>query len=192
MKRIEANILIIDDDEDILISAELLLKQKYSRIITLNSPKEINKLISTVDLDLILLDMNYRVGYNDGKEGIYWLKHILEINPEIAVILMTAYGEVPLAVEAIKLGAFDFILKPWNNEKLLSNVNTALALKQSRKKVEVFKSNQVGIGDNFVIGNSEAIQKMESTIKKVSDTSAHILILGENGTGKQHVAQRIH
>ena len=99
MKKREANILVIDDDDDVLISAKLFLKQEYTEIITLNDPREINKLVSTMDLDLILLDMNYRMGYNDGKEGIYWLKRIKEINPDIAVILMTAYGEISLAVE---------------------------------------------------------------------------------------------
>ena len=117
MKKTEATILVIDDDEDVLITANLLLKQNYTKIITRSNPREINRLVSTESIDLILLDMNYRVGFNDGKEGMYWLKRILEINPEIVVILMTAFGEVELAVEAIKTGAFDFILKPWSNEK---------------------------------------------------------------------------
>ena len=109
MSKINATILIIDDDEDVLLSAKLLLKKQYENVITKNSPKEINQLISTQKIDIIVLDMNYRIGFNDGKEGIYWLKHILSINPKMVIILMTAYGEVELAVECIKNGAFDFI-----------------------------------------------------------------------------------
>ena len=188
----EANILIIDDDEDILLSAQLLLKREYSNVITQNNPKEINQLISTVDLDLILLDMNYRVGFNDGKEGIYWLKRIKEVNPEIAVILMTAYGEVELAVEAIKIGALDFILKPWNNEKLLNTIRTAVELKHSKKKIKGLETATNPENTNMVIGSSEAMKELQGVIDKVSDTSANVLILGENGTGKQHIARKIH
>ncbi len=198
MKKTEATILVIDDDEDVLITANLLLKQKYTKIITRNNPREINRLISTESIDLILLDMNYRVGFNDGKEGMYWLKHILEINPEIVVILMTAFGEVELAVDAIKTGAFDFILKPWSNEKFLATVNAALELHRSNQKLKVLKTTNKALKEEIekgfgpIIGSSAAMQKVIATIKKVSDTPANVLILGENGTGKQHLAREIH
>ena len=120
MSKSKATILIIDDDEDVLLSAKLLLKKLYENVITRNNPKEINQLISEENIDVVVLDMNYRIGFNDGKEGIYWLKHILSVNSKMVVILMTAYGEVELAVNAIKMGAFDFILKPWSNEKFLA------------------------------------------------------------------------
>ncbi len=198
MKKTEATILVIDDDEDVLITVNLLLKQKYSRIITRSNPREINRLVSTESIDLILLDMNYRLGFNDGKEGMYWLKHILEINPEIVVILMTAFGEVELAVEAIKTGAFDFILKPWSNEKFLATINAALELRLSNLKLKVLKTTnkalkeEIDSGFGPIIGSSDAMQKVIETIRKVSDTPVNILILGENGTGKQHIAREIH
>ena len=134
MVKTNATIVIIDDDEDVLLSAKLLLKKRYSKVIIKNNPKEINQLVSSEEIDVIVLDMNYRIGFNDGKEGMYWLKHIMDIKPEIIVVLMTAYGEVELAVEAIKKGAFDFILKPWSNEKFLATINAGLKLSSSRRK----------------------------------------------------------
>ena len=198
MKKTEATILVIDDDEDVLITANLLLKQKYTKIITRSNPREINRLITTEPIDLILLDMNYRVGFNDGKEGMYWLKHIREINPDIVLILMTAFGEVELAVEAIKTGAFDFILKPWSNEKFLATINAGLELRRSKQKLKALKSTNKALKEELnkgfgpIIGSSEPMQKVIETIKKVSDTPANVLILGENGTGKQHIAREIH
>ena len=109
MSKTTATILIVDDDDDVLLSAKLLLKKKYTKIITRTSPKEINELLSKENIDLIVLDMNYRIGFNDGKEGMYWLKHIKNINPNMVVLLMTAYGEVELAVNAIKEGAWSNI-----------------------------------------------------------------------------------
>jgi len=198
MQKTNATILIIDDDEDVLLSAKLLLKKQFEKVITRNNPKEINQLISKEEIDVIVLDMNYRIGFNDGKEGIYWLKHILSINPQMVIILMTAYGEVELAVNAIKMGAFDFILKPWSNEKFLATINAALVLSSSNKKIAILehtnevlqKSNDQKFGP--IIGRSSAMQEVMNTIKKVSATDASILILGENGTGKQHLAREIH
>ena len=198
MLKTNATILIIDDDEDVLLSAKLLLKKQFEKVITRNNPKEINQLISKEEIDVIVLDMNYRIGFNDGKEGIYWLKHILSINPKMVIILMTAYGEVELAVNAIKMGAFDFILKPWSNEKFLATINAALVLSNSNKKIAILehtnevlqKSNDQKFGP--IIGRSSAMKQVMNTIKKVSVTDASILILGENGTGKQHLAREIH
>jgi len=198
MAKNQAAILIIDDDEDILLSAKLLLKRHYTNIITRNNPSEINQLISTETIDVIVLDMNYRIGFNDGKEGLYWLKHILNINHEMVVILMTAYGEVELAVDAIKKGAFDFILKPWTNEKFLATINAGLELRKSNRKISILKSTNEALTNNInqkfgeVIGKSEAMQQVMNVIEKVSPTDACILVLGENGTGKQHLAREIH
>lgn len=198
MSKKQATILIIDDDEDVLLSAKLLLKKQYTNIITRNNPKEINQLISTEPIDVIVLDMNYRIGFNDGKEGMYWLKHILSINPKMVVILMTAYGEVELAVDAIKKGAFDFILKPWSNEKFLATIHAGLGLSRSNHKISILKSTNEALSQNIdhkfgpVIGKSKAMQDVMDVIEKVSVTDANMLILGENGTGKQHLAREIH
>jgi DNA-binding NtrC family response regulator len=198
MVKNRANILIIDDDEDVLLSAKLLLKKHYTNIITRNNPKEINHLISTESIDMIILDMNYRIGYNDGKEGTYWLKHILSIKPEMVVILMTAYGEVQLAVDSIKNGAFDFILKPWSNEKFLATIHAGLELSRSNHKISILESTNEVLRKNIdqqfgpIIGKSAAMQNLMDIIDKVSITDANLLILGENGTGKQHLAREIH
>ncbi len=198
MAKINATILVIDDDDDILLSAKLLLKKHYQNVITRNSPKEINQLITTEEIDLIVLDMNYRIGFNDGKEGMYWLKHILSINPKMIVILMTAYGEVELAVNAIKIGAFDFILKPWTNEKFLATIHAGLELNKSNKQVTILKQTNASLLKSSdakfgpVIGKSQSMLNILNTIDKVSTTDANILILGANGTGKQHIAREIH
>ncbi len=198
MSKTQATILIIDDDDDILLSAKLLLKKHYTTIITRSNPKEINQLLSEENIDVIVLDMNYRIGFNDGKEGMYWLNHIMSINDKMIVILMTAYGEVELAVNAIKQGAFDFILKPWSNEKFLATIRTGLELSTSKRKISILKSTnealQKNIDDKFgpLIGKSIAMTQLMETVEKVSVTDANVLILGENGTGKQHIAREIH
>jgi DNA-binding NtrC family response regulator len=198
MSKTQANILIIDDDEDVLLSAKLLLKKQYTNIITRTNPREINQLLSIEAIDIVVLDMNYRIGFNDGKEGMYWLKHVLDINPKMIVVLMTAYGEVALAVEAIKKGAFDFILKPWSNEKFLATIHAGLELSKSNHKISILKSSNEALVKNIdqkfgpIIGKSIAMKQVMEVIKKVSPTDASILILGENGTGKQHLAREIH
>jgi len=198
LTKTKATILIIDDDEDILLSAKFLLKKHYSDIIIRNNPKEINNLLSTESIDVIILDMNYRIGYNDGKEGMYWLKHIMSIRPLMVVILMTAYGQVELAVEAIKNGAFDFILKPWSNDKFLATIHAGLQLSKTKHKVSILESANEVLGKTIdqkfgpIIGKSDAMKNVMDVIDKVSVTQANILILGENGTGKQHLAREIH
>lgn len=195
---IDANILVIDDDDDILLSAKLLLKQHFRQVITCKSPKEINVLLSRNEIDLILLDMNYQKGSSDGREGLYWLEHILSIDKDYIVILMTAYGNVELAVQAIKKGATDFILKPWENERLFATLSSATKLRQSNKKVKklekIHSSLQKDMIRNFdhLIGNSEPIQKLQNVLVKVAPTDANVLILGENGTGKQVFAYELH
>ena len=193
-----ANILIIDDDEDVLLSAKMLLKNSYSQVLTLNDPKKINEVISRENIDLIVLDMNYRIGINDGKEGMYWLEHILSINDKIVVILMTAYGEVELAVKAVKMGAFDFILKPWTNEKFLATVQAGIRYRTSNQEISRLKSANAALSNEqdkkfgSIVGESSSMQELMTVIEKVSKTDASVLILGENGTGKQHIAREIH
>lgn len=198
MAKTDATILIIDDDEDILLSAKLLLKKHYSRVLIKDNPKELNQLLSSEPVDVIVLDMNYRIGFNDGKEGMYWLRHILDVRPEMVVVLMTAYGEVELAVNAIKKGAFDFILKPWTNEKFLATIQAGLKLSKSRNKVSLLSGAKEVLERNIdqkfgpIVGKSQEMLKVMEVVDKVSITDANILILGENGTGKQHLAREIH
>ncbi len=198
MAKSKATVLIVDDDEDILLSAKLLLKKHFTHILIRNSPKELNQLLSTESIDVIILDMNYRIGFNDGKEGMYWLKHIISIKPQMVVILMTAYGEVELAVDSIKKGAFDFILKPWTNEKFLATIHAGLELSKTKQKVSLLESANEVLEENIsqkfgpVIGSSLAMQKIMKVVDKVGKTDANMLILGENGTGKQHLAREVH
>lgn len=195
---IEATVLVIDDDDDILLSARLFLKQHFNQVITCKSPKEINVLLSRNEVDIILLDMNYQKGASDGREGLYWLEHILSIDKDYVVILMTAYGNVELAVQAIKKGATDFILKPWENEKLFATLSSASRLRQSNKKVKklekIHSSLQKDISRQFenIVGDSEPIKRLQNTLVKVAPTDANVLILGENGTGKQVFAYELH
>ena len=191
-------ILIIDDDEDVLTSARLLLKRHYRNVDTLSNPSELNRILGHKDPHVILLDMNFRKGVNDGREGLYWLKYIKEVTPETQVVLMTAYGEVELAVMAIKEGAFDFVLKPWNNEKLLATIQLALRFGRERKKVqqlEITKKNleeTIALPTNDFVARSSAMKSLMSDLNKVAATDANILLLGENGTGKSVLAMRLH
>lgn len=191
-------ILIVDDDEDVLTSARLLMKQYYEKVQTASDPREINSALTKIQPDLILLDMNFRRGVNDGREGLYWLNHIKEVSPETQVILMTAYGEVEIAVEAIKKGAFDFVLKPWTNEKLLSTVSNALKYGRELKKVEQLSQTKhtleenIGIKNEDFITRSPAMKELMKTLEKIAATDANVLLLGENGTGKSVLAMALH
>ena len=195
---LDATVLIIDDDDDILLSARLFLKQQVKEVITCKSPKEINVLLSKNEVDIILLDMNYQKGASDGREGLYWLEHILSIDKDYVVILMTAFGNVELAVKAIKKGATDFILKPWENEKLFATLSASSKLRASNRKLnkleKIHSSLQKDIARGFehIIGEAEGIRDLQNTLIKVAPTDANVLILGENGTGKQVFAHEIH
>ncbi|KQC01690.1 sigma-54 dependent transcriptional regulator [Pedobacter sp. Hv1] len=194
----EANILVIDDDDDILLSARLFLKQHFNQVLTCKSPREINVLLSKNEVDIILLDMNYQKGASDGREGLYWLEHILSIDKDYVVILMTAFGNVELAVQAIKKGATDFILKPWENEKLFATLSAAAKLRQSNKKVKKLEKIHTSIQSDMarkfehIVGNDDSVQQLQKTLVKVAPTDANVLILGENGTGKQVFAYELH
>lgn len=188
MKKTQANILIIDDQEDILFAAKMLLKKHFEIIYTLNNPKNVVQLLVENSIDVVLLDMNYRIGFEDGREGLYLLKEIKTLSPKTIVILMTAFGKVETAVEGLKSGAFDYVLKPWENEKLVAAVKQAVD--ESRKEQK--KINKNSDLNSFFIGNSDVIKKAYSLADKVSKTDANVLILGENGTGKYVLANYIH
>ncbi|WP_439553652.1 sigma-54-dependent transcriptional regulator [Flavobacterium macrobrachii] len=188
MKKTNANILVIDDQEDILFAAKMLLKKHFETIFTLNNPKNVIQLLAENDIDVVLLDMNYRFGFEDGREGLYFLKEIKTLSPKTIVILMTAFGKVETAVEGLKNGAFDYVLKPWENEKLLETVKQAVdESRKTRKKAEKETPTE-----RYYIGESKTIQKAYSLGEKVAKTDANVLILGENGTGKFVMAHYIH
>jgi DNA-binding NtrC family response regulator len=193
-----SKILIIDDDRDILETARMFLKQEFTSVRIEEKPASALALLKEQEFDVILLDMNFKKGVNDGEEGFHWLGEILKIDPNAVVILITAYGEVDLAVKAMKMGATDFVLKPWKNQKLLATILAALQLRQTRKEVEKLKVTQEKLSDEIdhpysdFIGLSPAIQRVRELISRVAITDADILILGENGTGKELVARAIH
>ena len=188
MKKTQANILVIDDQEDILFAAKMLLKKHFEAVYTINNPRNVLKLLAENPIDVVLLDMNYRIGFEDGREGLYLLKEIKTLSPRTIVILMTAFGKVETAVEGLKSGAFDYVLKPWDNEKLVSVVKQAVD--ESRREQK--KNNKNTDVNSFFIGNSESIKKAYSLADKVAKTDANVLILGENGTGKYVLANHIH
>lgn len=194
----EGRILVVDDDSDVLTSVRLLLKKQFREVQTRNNPIEINELVSTGHFDLVLLDMNFSKGEHNGRAGFYWLSRILEINPETVVVMMTAYGEIELAVKAIKQGATDFVLKPWKNEKLVATLLSALRLRKSKLEVEKLRDTQQRLHKDLdqpfdhLIGKSKAFRKVMDTVRKVAKTDANVLILGENGTGKEVVARALH
>lgn len=198
MKKVSAHILVIDDDPDVLHTCRIVLKPHFSNITVESNPEQINYLLNHNQYDVVLLDMNYTTGATSGKEGLFWLKNIMTKNPRQQVIMMTAYGDIKLAVEAMKIGAADFVVKPWENEKLQATVYAAYNHHQSRQEVEELKSKNSGLtqllgGEEAeIIGRSEAMRKIFVTIDKVAGTDANILILGDNGTGKEMVARALH
>jgi len=193
-----SHILVVDDDTDVLQAAKLFLKQHVAKVDTEKNPRSIPNLIKNNNYDVILLDMNFTEDVSSGKEGFQWLQRVLDIDPSLAVVLITAYGDVEKAVKAIKMGATDFVLKPWQNEKLLATVNSALNLTQSRRQVDVLKTQQKQLSAEIdqhyqdIIGRSPAMNKVFQTIEKVAKTDANVLITGENGTGKELVARALH
>jgi len=191
-------ILIVDDSEDILFSASLLLKKYFKVVTTETNPQLIPVLLENHEYDIVLLDMNFAKDQTSGKEGFYWLEQIKQLDKEIVVILITAYGDVEIAVQAIRKGATDFVLKPWQNEKLLATISAALELRDSKIEADKLRNQQeqlsADLDHNFqeIIGESPAIRKVFDTINKVAKTDANILISGENGTGKELFARALH
>jgi len=198
MKKKSGKVLVIDDDEDILQAARLLLKQYVGQVHTEKNPKSIPSLLKNDNYDVIFLDMNFAKGATTGEEGFHWLDKILNLDPNAVVVLITAYGDVEMAVKAIKEGATDFILKPWQNERMIATLSSALNLRQSRTEAKNLRTKQQQLSQDMdqpfheFIGKSPAIQNVFSDIQKVAKTDANVLILGENGTGKELVARELH
>jgi len=192
------SVLIVDDDTDVLQAAKLFLKQHISKVDIETEPSRIPTLLKKYQYDVILLDMNFTEDVSSGKEGFYWIKEIHKIDPSVAVVFITAYGDVEKAVTAIKKGATDFVLKPWQNEKLLATINSALHLTESRRKVGFLENRQKQLSSDIdrpyqdIIGQSAAMNRVFQTIEKVAKTKANVLITGENGTGKELVARALH
>ena len=192
-----ARILIIDDQEDILLAARLLLKRHFASVVTLRNPATLPELVRRNAFDVLLLDMNFSAGAEAGAEGLALLAQVLALDSQAVVVLITAHGDVSLAVEAMKKGAADFVTKPWENDRLLATVLAASNLRRSRIEATEFRARSQGLAEatrieGQMIGTSAAMLRVFQIIRRAAPTDANVLILGENGTGKELVAREIH
>ena len=193
-----AKILVVDDNKSVLHALEILLQFQYQEVMTISNPNQITSLQDLKKYDLVLLDMNFSAGINTGNEGLYWLREILKRAPEIAIVMMTAYGDIELAVKALKEGAVDFVLKPWNNEKLLATLKSAYELRKSKTKIDQLERKETQLkqvinqSQHAIIGDSKALRTVLTMVKKVAKTDVNVLITGENGTGKELIARELH
>jgi two-component system response regulator HydG len=188
----KATVLIVDDDPDVLTAVKLLLKTETHEIITEKNPENLNSLLQRNQVDLVLLDMNFNSAINTGNEGIYWLRKIKEWKPNICVIMITAYGDIDLAVRSLKEGANDFVVKPWHNEKLIDTIKDLLDKKEDGGGKSAKSSSKASAGQTSILGDSEVMEDIFHKVNKIAPTDANILILGENGTGKDLMAKAIH
>jgi two-component system, NtrC family, response regulator HydG len=198
MAKVSGSVLLVDDNEYVLLSIKLLLEPHFAAVKTVSTPERIPALFDREHFDVVVLDMNFRQGDTSGNQGLFWLRKVLAMSPDTQVILITAYADIQVAVESIREGALDFIVKPWQNEKLLSTVKTANLVSQEKRKVRQLRSQQrslsMALDQHYepLIGESAAISTIRRTIAKVAPTEAEVLILGQNGTGKEVIAREIH
>ncbi|HEY4787040.1 MAG TPA: sigma-54 dependent transcriptional regulator [Bacteroidales bacterium] len=196
--KLKARILIVDDNEELLMGLKMFLTPHVGEVVTLKNPNQLLSTIQNNNFDLILLDMNFTAGVNSGNEGLYWMKRVLEVDSTATIVLITGFGDVELAVKAMREGAIDFIQKSWDEEKILSSVLNAMKIRESKMEITSLKNKQKHLTEknaanyDVCIGKSAAMQKVFTTIEKVAKTDANILILGENGTGKEVIAREIH
>ena len=194
----KGNILIVDDNKSILSALEIFLAPEFQTVTTLSNPNQIPTELRSREYNLVILDMNFNAGINTGNEGIFWLGRIKEINPEISVVMITAYGDIEQTVKALKMGATDFFLKPWDNNKLLATLKSAIQLSWSKKEVNQLKEKEKGLKTEInreqkaIVGLSPKLMQMMNIVQKVAKTDANVLITGENGTGKELIAHEIH
>jgi two-component system response regulator HydG len=188
----KATVLIVDDDPDVLTAVKLLLKPEAREIITEKNPENLNWLLQRNEVDLILLDMNFNSAINTGNEGLYWLRKVKEWKPDVCVIMITAYGDIDLAVRSLKEGAQDFVVKPWHNEKLINTIKDQLDKKEGGGAKTTKTPVKSTAGDTSILGESDVMQDIFYKVNKIAPTDANILILGENGTGKDLMAKAIH
>jgi len=198
MQQPKGNILVVDDNKSILSALEILLSPEFKEVTLLSNPSQIPSELRKKDYNLVILDMNFNAGINTGNEGIYWLERIRENNPEISVVMITAYGDISTAVKALKAGASDFVLKPWDNDKLLATLKLAVQLNFSKKEVSHLRERETELKkalareQKYIIGSSPGLIHVMKMVRKVAGTEANVLITGENGTGKELIAQEIH
>lgn len=191
-------ILVIDDDRDILLATRVVLKKQFGLIKTEADPEMILQQLENELFDIILLDMNFSAGATSGKEGMKWLREIRKKDESAHVIMMTAYGDIDLAVKAMKEGAADFIVKPWDNQKLMATVINAYRLSRSKREINELRRKQELLHQDLdqefseIIGRSDRMKLVFETVSKVAQTDANVLILGENGTGKELIARALH
>jgi DNA-binding NtrC family response regulator len=195
----KGTLLIVDDNKNLLNALELIMQNEFEKVITLTDPNRINEILRKDDVDIVMLDMNFKSGVHNGNEGLFWMREIFNYDSNISVVIVTAFGDVELAVKAIREGAVDFILKPWDNSKLLATINVAWQLRLSRLEATTLKKdnqllkNEINKGgEKIVLGASPTMINVMNIVKKVAGTDANVLITGENGTGKEIVAREIH